>query len=87
LPILLNQVQAKVASPVVRFVGILKEYVLGSTASAESPLFPATPWIGQPPMMEWMTLKVLDFVGALSYVIEIWQDPPPWVALPVNLSG
>lgn len=42
-PILLNQVQASVADPVGSVVGILKEYVLGSTASALLPLFPATP--------------------------------------------
>lgn len=43
LPILLNQVQARVASPVGRVVGTVNEYVSGFTAAALSPLFPATP--------------------------------------------
>jgi hypothetical protein len=66
LPILLNQVQAKVAVPVGRDVGTVKEYVSGSTAEAESPLFPAVFLIGHPPSMEWITFQVLLVVGAVS---------------------
>lgn len=51
---------------------------------ASSPLLPATPRIGQPPSMEWITLNVLSLVGFWSYVIETWHEPPPWVALPVK---
>jgi len=32
---------------------------------------------GQPPMIEVMTFQVLDLVTGLSYVIEIWHEPPP----------
>lgn len=51
-PTLLNQVQARVALPVGRVVGIVKLYVSGSMALALSPLFPAMFFMGQPPMME-----------------------------------
>lgn len=66
LPTLLNHVQARVAEPVGRLLGTGKLYVSGSTASALSPLFPATLRIGQPPSIEWMTLNVLLLVGFLS---------------------
>jgi len=65
-PILLNQVQARVAFPVGMSVGTVKLYVSGSTASALLPLFPLTPLIGQPPSMEWMTFHVLLVVGFSS---------------------
>ena len=65
-PTLLNQVQARTAVPVGREEGTVKLYVSGSTALAELPLLPATPLIGQPPSIEWMTLKVLLAVGVLS---------------------
>ena len=51
-PILLNQVQARVAVPVGSEDGMVKLYVSGSTALAESPLLPATPLIGHPPSIE-----------------------------------
>jgi hypothetical protein len=65
-PTLLNQVHARVAFPVGRDVGMVKLYVSGSTAVAEPPVFPATPLIGHPPSIEWMTLKVLLLVGFWS---------------------
>jgi hypothetical protein len=70
LPTLLNQVQAKVAVPVGRVVGTTKVYVEGSGRLASLPLFPATPFMGHPPSMEWITLNTLLLVGAWSYVIE-----------------
>lgn len=65
-PTLLNHVHARVAVPVGKSVGIVKLYVDGSTALALSPLFPATPWIGHPPSMEWITFQTLLVVGSWS---------------------
>jgi len=83
-PTLLNQVHAITAVPVGRSVGTVNGYESGFTALALSPLLPATPLIGQPPSIEWMTFQVLLAVGASSYEIDTWHEPPPWVALPVK---
>ncbi len=87
LPTLLNQVHAKVAFPVGKSSGIVKLYVDGSIVSAESPLLPAMFFIGQPPIIEWITLKTLLLVGFASYVMEILQEPPPCTALPMKDRG
>jgi hypothetical protein len=65
-PTLLNQVQARVALPVGRELGTVKLYISGSTEVAVPSVLPATPLMGQPPSMEWMTLKVLLLVGSRS---------------------
>ncbi len=54
------------AVPVGKVVGTVKEYVSGETAFALSPLLPVTPFMGQPPSIEWMTFQVLLAVGASS---------------------
>jgi hypothetical protein len=78
LPILLNQVHAMTAVPVGRSVGTVKGNESGFTRAALSaPLLPATPLIGHPPSIEWMTFHVLLAVGALSYEMDTWHEPPP----------
>jgi len=58
LPTLLNHVHAMVALPAGTESGMVKLYVLGSTALAESvAAFPAMFISGHPPWMEWMTLN------------------------------
>lgn len=37
-------------------------------------------------MIEWITCHLLFLVAGLSVVREIWQDPPPWTALPMKLK-
>jgi len=39
---------------------------------------------GQPPSMEWMTIHLEFLVAGLSVVREIWQEPPPWTAVPLK---
>lgn len=34
--------------------------------------------------MEWMTIHFECFVAGLSVVREIWQEPPPWTAVPLK---
>lgn len=41
---------------------------------------------GQLPSIEWMTIHFDALFGFLSVVREIWHEPPPWTALPVNES-
>lgn len=66
-PTLLNQVQASVALPDGRSVGMVKLYVSGSTAPGlPDGAFPGVFFMGQPPTMEWMTLNVLLAVGFSS---------------------
>ena len=36
--------------------------------------------------MEWMTIHFVALFGFFSVVREIWHDPPPCTALPVNDS-
>lgn len=47
--------------------------------------FPA-PSAGHPPTIEWMTSHLEALVGFLSLLIDTWQEPPPWVAPPLNAS-
>ena len=63
-PISLNHVQANKANcEDGAKLGIVKLYVVV---------------IGQPPIMDSMTLKVCP----LSYDRDNWHEPPPWLALP-----
>lgn len=58
LPILLNHVQAMVALPAGTESGMVKLYLLGSTAEAESlAALPVISISGHPPWMEWITLN------------------------------
>ena len=74
LPTLLNQVQAMVSWPSGSASGTLNPYV------PRGPLLPE-PVVGQPPSIEWMTFHFESLVGFESLETEIWQDPPPWVAV------
>lgn len=81
LPILLNQVHATTASPAGRSDGTLN----GRVCLPEESKLPVVEPAGQFPWKDLMTLKTEALVGGLSYVIEIWQDPPPWIAEPSNV--
>lgn len=48
---------------------------------------PATPLAGQPPSIEWMTIQLELLVAGISVVREIWHEPPPCTADPMNQSG
>jgi hypothetical protein len=73
LPMKLNQVQARVAfSALGNSFGTLKV----SLASFVG---------GQLPSKVWMTLNTDSFVGCASKVMDNWQVPPPWIALPRRL--
>ncbi len=37
--------------------------------------------------MEWITIQLEFFVAGMSVVREIWHDPPPCTADPMNQSG
>ena len=54
------------------------------SGSAPSGRLPGVFLAGQPPSIEWMTIHLELFVAGLSVVREIWQEPPPWTAVPLN---
>lgn len=68
LPILLNQVHAKVYVPGAIPLGMVKGNLSGASAFGFSGRLPATPLAGQPPSMEWMTIHLDDLVAGLSFV-------------------
>ena len=70
LPVLLNQVHAKMASPA---------FVSAGTVKSKSP---GPEGLTQPPSMDLMTLKVFP----LSKESESWQEPPLCAAPPSMLS-
>lgn len=84
LPMRLNQVHAIVYSPGATPSGILKVYLLALLPLGSGVRLPAVALLGQPPTMEWMTKNLELLVGALSEEREIWHDPPPWTAEPLN---
>jgi hypothetical protein len=74
LPTRLNHVQARVAfSAFGNSFGMLKVR-LDPVGLGHSP-----------PSKVWMTLKTDSFVGSASKVMDNWQVPPPWIALPSKL--
>lgn len=86
-PTLLNHVQASTAFPGGRFSGTGNPYLSGSSVVELEPIFPATFLAGHPPSIECITLNTEFAVGAVSYVIETWHDPPPCVAPPIKESS
>jgi hypothetical protein len=85
-PIRLNQVQARVYFPAAMPSGILKLKVSGSAALAPPDRLPST-LAGQPPSKDLITFHSELLEGCRSVVKLIWQEPPPWVALPTKVSG
>ena len=59
-------------------------YLLALEPEGSSARLPSVVLLGQPPIMEWMTIHLEVLVGALSVVSATWQEPPPWTALPVK---
>lgn len=57
---------------------------LAELVPAESSLRFPSEAKGHPPSIEWITLHLVSLVGSLSVVSDIWQEPPPWVAPPMN---
>ena len=87
VPTLLNHVQASVYAPGSMPCGIVYLYLSGSPVVFGGPVsgkLPAAPLAGQPLMIEWMTIHFESFVAGVSLVKEIWQEPPPWTAEPLN---
>ena len=83
LPTWLNQVQAREYLPGAMPCGMLNWKVEAPLPLGSSPRLPSV-FAGQPPSMLWMTCHLDDAVGARSVVRLIWQEPPPWTALPVK---
>ena len=52
-----------------------------------APALPVAVLAGQPPSIEWMTIQLEFFVAGVSVVREIWHEPPPCTADPMNQSG
>jgi hypothetical protein len=84
-PTLLNQVHARMALPDCTSCGTLKLRAL-THSGALLPLHISAltrlplAFVGQPPMNDWSTFQLagsFNFAGSVSYVTEIWHDPPP----------
>lgn len=85
LPIWLNHVQASVYSPGAIPCGILYWNCVALLPLGLSGRLPSA-FAGQPPSILWITIHLESFVGLASFVSEIWQEPPPWTALPLKDS-
>src|SRR3569833_3295043 len=85
-PILLNQVQAMVPLPLGILGGMVNSYSYGSGTPASLPMLFVCFCVGQPPSIDLITFQTECRVGWVLYVIETWQEPPPWTAWPVNVN-